>query len=505
MVTVKAVHGPIQAAEVDTIIVNLFKDAKPGGAAGAVDEALSGAINDLIDGGDFKGKSGDIAVIYPRGVLPAKRVLVVGLGKKDEFDIESVRTVAANAIKKAESLNATNIATILHGAGSGGLEIEDAAQAITESSLLTLYNYRGQKSKNNSDSRVESLDLIVLDEKDIPTVGTGINAGIAIAEGTIVTRDLVNLPPNICTPIYMAERAEKMAADSGLRVEILEKKQMETLKMGALLGVAQGSDTPPRFIILEHNADKKDSLDTVVLVGKGVTFDTGGYSLKTRDGMVGMKSDMAGGGAVIGAMKAIAALEIPLHVVGLVPAADNMVSGNAYRPQDVLTASNGVTIEIISTDAEGRLLLADALVYAGRYKPSAVVDIATLTGSCVVALGGKAAGLFTIDNTLRDTLLAAGDATQERLWSLPLFPEFKDDLKSDTADTKNSSGGRGGASTAAMFLKNFVDYPAWAHIDMAGMSGNAGKKPYAPKEGASGFGVRLFVEFVRQWAKRSNN
>ena len=504
MIEVKAVHGAVQESNADTIIVNLFKDVKPSGATDAVDQALSGSISDLVDSGDFNGKSGEIAVLYPRDAIPAKRVLVVGLGKEKELDIEEVRKAAAYAIKKAESLNTKKVATILHSTGAGKLDVEEVAQAIAESSLLSLYKYHGQKSKNKGEESIESLEIAVFDEGDLPTVGAGINSGIAIASGVMATRDLVNLPPNICTPAYMAETAEKIAAESGLKVEVLEKKQMETLKMGALLGVAQGSDTPPRFIILEHNAGKKESLDTVVLVGKGVTFDTGGYSLKTRDGMVGMKSDMAGGGAVIGAMKAIAGLDIPLHVVGLVPAADNMVSGNAYRPQDVLTASNGVTIEIISTDAEGRLLLADALVYAARYKPSAVVDIATLTGSCVVALGGKAAGLFTIDDTLRDMLLEAGNTTQERLWSLPLFDEYKEDLKSNTADTKNSSGSRGGASTAATFLKHFVDYPVWAHIDMAGLSGNTSKKPYAPKEGASGFGVRLFVEFVRQWSKKSN-
>jgi leucyl aminopeptidase len=284
-----------------------------------------------------------------------------------------------------------------------------------------------------------------------------------------------------------------------LRIQVLEEEQMTSLDMGALLAVAQGSDTPPRLIILEHNADRATELDTIVLIGKGVTFDTGGYSLKSREGMVTMKSDMAGAAAVIGAMQAIGALDVPLHVVGLAPAADNMISGRAYRPSEVVTASNGVTIEIISTDAEGRMLLADALVYAKRFNPTAVVDIATLTGTCAAALGKAAAGLFSTDDGLRDVLLSAADASAEKLWPLPLYPEYEKTIKSETADIKNSGGRFGGIGSSATFLKHFVDYPAWAHIDMAGVALDAEDNPYAPGKGATGFGVRLMVEFVRRW------
>jgi leucyl aminopeptidase len=237
-----------------------------------------------------------------------------------------------------------------------------------------------------------------------------------------------------------------------------------------------------------------------VLVGKGVTFDTGGYSIKTGEGMVGMKADMSGGAAVIGAMRTVSELNIPLHVVGLVPAADNMISGNAYRPQEVLTASNGKTIEIISTDAEGRLLLADALVYAQRYKPAAVLDIATLTGSMIVALGHATTGFYSNDDTVSVQLSKSGEATQERTWRLPMYEEYGESLKSDTADTKNSGGRAGGAASAAHFLSHFVDYN-WAHIDMAGMIENDGKNPYLPKHSAKGYGSRLMAEFVRQWAE----
>jgi leucyl aminopeptidase len=316
-----------------------------------------------------------------------------------------------------------------------------------------------------------------------------------------LARDLVNLPPNICTPAHMAQVAAEMAQTVGLKSEALDRAQMEALKMGALLGVAQGSATPPKFIVLEHNAGRTD-LATLVLAGKGVTFDTGGYSIKTFEGMGTMKGDMAGGAAVIGALGAIAGLKLPLHVIGLVPAVDNMIGGNAYRPQEVLTASNGVTIEIISTDAEGRLLLADALVYASRYKPAAVVDIATLTGSCVTALGqGIASGLFSPNDTVRERLMTAADKTAERLWPLPLFPDYDKAIESTTADIKNSGGARGGVGTSAMFLKHFVDYP-WAHIDMAGMNFDLPDNPYLPK-GASGYGVRLLTAFAQVWAAGS--
>ena len=277
---------------------------------------------------------------------------------------------------------------------------------------------------------------------------------------------------------------------------------MVALKMGALLAVAQGSDTPPRFIILEHNGERADELDTIVLVGKGVTFDTGGYSLKSKEGMARMKTDMAGAAAVIGTMRAIGELGVELHVVGLAPAADNMIGSHAYRPQEVFTASNGVTIEIVSTDAEGRMLLADALVYASRYQPAAVVDIATLTGACAVALGKVAAGLFSTDDALRERLLAAAKASNEKLWPLPLFPEYEKSIESETADIKNSSSDRAaGVGSSATFLKHFVDYPAWAHIDMAGLASDIKDIPYVPERGASGFGVRLLTEFVRRWKR----
>jgi leucyl aminopeptidase len=499
MMIIQAAAGRIEASAADAIILHLFEGSAPTDGTAFVDAALDGAIRDLVAGGDFSGKLGEVAVLYPRGILPARRVLIAGLGPRESLTAETVRRASASAVLKARDLKVKAAASLIHGTGAGGLPVEVAAQAVTEGSLLALYTYHGQKTAEVPEDFPKSLDLLILDDND-PRAAEGIRAGMSIAAGVQLARDLVNLPPNICTPAYLAQAAQEMAQTAGLRCEVLDREQMRALKMGALLGVAQGSDTPPKFIILEHNAGR-DDLETLVLVGKGVTFDTGGYNLKTSDGMSTMKGDMAGGAAVIGALRALAGLNVPLRVVGLIPAADNMISGGAYRPQEVLTASSGITIEIVSTDAEGRLLLADALVYAARCNPAAVVDIATLTGSCVTALGvNVAAGLFSTSDRLRDLLVAAGTETAEKVWPLPLYPEYDKTIESNTADIKNSGGSRGGVGTSAAFLKRFASCPAWAHIDMAGMTWDQPDTPYMPK-GATGYGVRLLTEFVRRWAK----
>ena len=495
---IQAMPVSILETDADTVLIYLFSgDETLAGAAAALNSALDGLVADLFDGGDFSAKAEQVAVVYPRGAIKARRVLLVGLGERESFQLNGLRRASAVASRRARDLNAERLAISLPAAE---LVSADLAQAVVEGALMGLYAYHGQKTDDKPQVGPQSIEVIIDDETGLAELLSAAQRGKAYADGAWLARDLVNMPPNICTPEYLAQRASEMAEAVGLKCEALGVQQMRALKMGALLAVAQGSDAPPRFIVMEHNADRAKELDTVVLVGKGVTFDTGGYSLKTPDGMVGMKADMGGGAAVIAAMQVIATLDIPLHVVGLVPAADNMISGHAYRPQEVVTASNGKTIEIISTDAEGRLLLADALVYAQRYQPSAVVDIATLTGACLVALGKVAAGLFASDDALRDSLVAAAEATGELVWPMPLFPEYKKDIESQTADMKNSGGRAGGAATAAAFLSNFVDYPAWGHIDMAGMMLDAEGNPCIPEKGGTGYGARLLAQFVERWA-----
>lgn len=495
---VTVTQGGIQESTADTIIVNLFEGVSmPAGATGAVDKALNGAISELIAGGDFSGKLEEVAVLYPRQALPAKRVLVAGMGNAEGYDLEGVRRTAAAAIKRARDLGAKNVATIVHGAGVAGLPAMAASQATVEASLLALYQYDAPKQNNRRRPDIESLEIVEFDQGKLADMETGARVAEAIATGTSLARDLVNMPPNVATPTRMAEAAASIAEAHGMRLTVGGRKWAGKRNMGAFLAVAKGAGEPPKFIILEHNGDR-DDLETLVLVGKGITFDTGGISIKSREGMGAMKSDMGGAAAVLGAMKVVGLLGLPLHVVGITPCTENMPDANAYRPSDVITASNGKTIEIISTDAEGRMVLADGLTYAKRYDPAAVVDLATLTGSCVAALGkGMAAGLFATHDDLRDKLLVAAKATHERLWPLPLWDEYRDAIKSDVADMKNSGGRTGGVATSAIFLKEFTDYP-WAHLDIAGMALNDKGKGYVPS-GGTGFGVRLLVQFLRNW------
>ena len=497
---IEVLTGSITVQKAEALIVNLFEGVTtPAGATGAVDAALGGQISRVVAGGDFKGKVDETAVLYPDGKIPAARVIVAGLGKREKFTYDIVRKVAATAAKKARDLGATVIHTVVHGAGVGGLDIEKAAQAVTEGTILGLYRFRELKTEKDDRSDVHCLVFVEQDVAKVQAIERGAKAGQVVAESACFARDLANLPANVLTPERMAEIASNMAGITGLTAKVLDETEIAQLGMNAYMSVARGSHHPPRFIVLEHNAGTAD-LPCVALVGKAVTFDSGGISLKPGEGMEAMKGDMAGGAAVLGAMRAIALLGLPLRVIGLVPATENMPGGGASKPGDVVKALMGLTIEIISTDAEGRLCLADALTYAREWKPEAIFDIATLTGACSVALGSQAAGAMG-DQRLLDVLVEAGDATGERVWPLPLFEEYDEQIKSDVADVKNSGGRPAGALTAGRFLRKFVPGGIpWAHIDMAGMSREDKGRPYIPK-GATGYGVRLFVELLRNWEK----
>jgi len=500
IVKITVTHGNIGEQKTDAIILNLFEGvAEPGGATGAIDKALGGAIRDLIAGGDFTGKAKTTAVLYPRGALPASRVILVGLGKPEGFNLDRIRTASAVAAQKARSVGAKRAATIVHGAGIGGLSPQHAAQAVVEGALLGLYEFRELKSEE-AEPPLDELALVEFDAGKIAQVEAGARAGQVIAESANFTRDLVNQPPNICTPEHMAAKAEQIAAAYGLAYKALDIGQMRELGMGALLAVTSASHNSPKFIVLEYRPQGAVDTPPIVLVGKGITFDSGGLSIKTAADMPEMKTDMAGGAAVLGTMRAVAELKLPRPVVGLVPATENVIGGSGFRPADVLRASNGKTIEIISTDAEGRLILADALVYAGRYKPAAVIDLATLTGACVVALGEHmAAGMFGSDDGLMERIRRASEASGERVWPLPLYEEYRERINSDVADMKNSTGNRyAGIGVSAAFLKEFAEGYPWAHLDIAPTAYlNKANSPW-PK-GATGFGVRLLVEMLRGW------
>jgi leucyl aminopeptidase len=502
---IRVIAGGIQTTEDELIVINLFEGAKtPGGATAAVDQALGGAISQAMAAGDLLGKKGETTLFYSRGAIPATRVLVVGLGPQESFTLQTVREVAAAAARKARDQGVHSFSSIVHGAGAGGLTLEAAAQAVVEGTILGLYRYQELKNKPPDRPDPEQFTLVQFDAAHLPEVEAGVQVGQVVAEAACLARDLVNRPANYTTPEDLAEAAMEIAAEfEHMRCQVLSEEDADELGMGAFLGVAQGSDEPAAFIILEHNPGR-DDLDTVVLVGKGITFDTGGISLKSAENMDRMRGDMGGGAAVLATLHAAGQLDLPLHLVGLVPATENMPSGRAYKPGDVLTAMNGKTIEVLNTDAEGRLVLADALAYAARFVPKAVVDLATLTGACVVALGrGVAAGIFCNDEALQARLLAASAASGERIWPLPLYDDYLDKLESLTADLANTGGREGGVGSSAIFLKQFAEGYPWAHLDIAGMAfeerPNTPKRPAHLQRGGTGFGVRLLVQFLRDW------
>jgi leucyl aminopeptidase len=502
---IQVIAGGIQATEDELVVVNLFEGVEnPGGATAAVDQALGGSIREAIAAGDFRGKMGETMVLYPRGAIPASRVVVVGLGSREQFTLQVVRESAAAAARKARELGVPSFSSIVHGAGAGGFPVGDAAQAVVEGTILGLYRYQELKSQEPDRADPERFTLVQFDEGKVRAVEAGAQVGQIAAEAACLARDLVNRPANYATPTDLADLAMEIASEfDTMRCQVLDEDDAAELGMGSFLGVAQGSDEPAAFVIMEHNPGQPD-LDTLVLVGKGITFDTGGISLKPSEKMDRMRGDMGGGAAVLATMYAVGQLGLPLHVVGLVPATENMPGARAYKPGDVLRAMNGKTIEVVNTDAEGRLILADALAYAARFEPKAVVDLATLTGACVIALGqGVSAGAFTTDEALLTRLQAASEVSGERIWPMPLYEDYLDKIESLTADLANTGGRYGGVGTSAVFLRQFAEGYPWAHLDIAGMTfeerPGTSKRPAHLQKGGTGFGVRLLVQFLRDW------
>ncbi len=479
----------------DCIIGGVYENGKLPKEIQAIDRALNNIFSKAIREKRFKGKFKECFSTFTLGKMGAVSVLLVGLGKKEELTVDRLRQAAGISCKAARKSGAGKICSLLLAIEGRKLPRDISSQAVAEGSILSLYEFSQHKTENKQDEKVEEIIFLVSPEKSLQGLAGPIECAKKICEAVAFARDLVSQPGNIATPTFLANEAKKIAGKSGLKCKILNVKEMESHGMGALLGVAKGSEEAPKFIILEHQGGEKKGVP-VVLVGKGLTFDSGGISIKPSSGMEEMKTDMSGGAAVIATMKAVSALKLKLNVVGLVPAAENMPSGKAIKPGDVLTAMSGKTIEVINTDAEGRLILADALCYAEKLKPSVVIDIATLTGACVMALGHHTSGVMGTNQKLMDSLAVAGDLTGERVWQLPLFDDYDEQIKSDVADMKNVGGRWGGAITAAAMLKKFTSNYQWAHIDIAGTAWTDKEKPYVPK-GAVGVGVRLFLQFLR--------
>lgn len=487
------------------------------GAAAAVDRVTRGALTAVLRQRDFRGRFLETVVLYPRG-LRAKRVILVGLGPRAALDARRVRLAAAQAAKRARELGAGTLVTVAHGAGRGGLDPARAAQAVAEGSVLGHYRFIAYR-RDAGPAPLKRVEVLERDADAAERLAPAVARGARWAEAACLARDLANTPGQDLTPELLAARAREIGRHADARVEVLGVPQLERLGMGALLAVGRGSVNPPRLIVLDRPAraaaggagrdrarrgarraaPAADGPGTVVVIGKGVTFDTGGISLKPRENMHRMKYDMSGAAAVLGLFSALPTLDLPFRVVGVIPAAENMPGGRALKPGDVVRAIDGTTIEITNTDAEGRLLLADALGYARRFTPAAVVDLATLTGAITLALGHLAAGLFTADDGLAAELGAAAEASGERLWRMPLWDDYAPDMRSDTADLVNSSVREGGACLAAIFLKQFARDLRWAHLDIASTAWAQVERPHEPK-GATGYGVRLLLEWLSRRA-----
>lgn len=455
--------------------------------------SVSGLLG-RISPAEFQGKKNELLLIPSPDDIRPKRILLVGLGKKEEIDPETVRQAGGKALahlrNSGVSTAALSIATLS--------DLNMSPAYFIEGALLGLYTYDRYKKEKETKS-VHEITILTAPSKSL---AEHLKTVTALASGVYFARDLVNAPSNDMTPSDMA-RAALSLKGKNITVSILEKKACEKLGMGSYLSVSKGSIEPPKFIVLEYNPKHKGARKApVVLIGKSVTFDSGGINIKPSEGLEKMKYDMAGGAAVLGIIKAAAALKLPVSLVGILPATENLPGGNATRPGDIVRAIDGTTIEIINTDAEGRLTLADALGYAKKYKPSAVIDIATLTGACSIALGNETVAMMGTDRVLIDTLRQSADFTNEKVWEMPLYEEYREYLKSDVADIKNIGGRTGSLVTSARFLKEFAGDLPWVHLDIAGTAWTEKDKPYTPK-GASGIGVRLIVDVLLKSLRRT--
>ena len=488
-------QGNIAATVADVIVVNLFEGVTaPGGATGAVDVALGGQISQLIAAGDIRGKSGEITLLHTFGKLPAARVVVAGLGKQGEFDIDAVRNLAANLARALRKPGIKTVATICHGAGIGGLSAADCAQAIGEGTLLGEYRFLKHKSSTEDRDEITSLTIVENDAAKIAELTTAADRGRILAEATNRTRDMANEPSNHMYPADLAAVAVSLAAEVGIECTVMEREEMEAKGMGSLLSVARGSHQPPKLVAMHYKGRGGEGFD-IALVGKGITFDTGGISIKPAANMEAMKADMTGAATVISAIHAIAKLKPAVNVLAIAACSENMPGGNATKPGDVVTAMNGKTIEVINTDAEGRLVLADALCYAIELGAVRLVDVATLTGAATTSFGDVCYGVMTNNEELAGALANAAAAAGEKTWRLPMFKEYDDYVKSDVADIKNTTSKGAGTIAGAKFLERFVGDTPWVHLDIANVDMASSDKGWVSK-GATGYSVRALINLV---------
>ena len=504
-----------QNQSANCVVVGVFEGNQLSDAASDLELATNNSLSNVLKNGDFDGKVGATLLMHRLAGVKSSRVMLVGLGKPEELNVkhlrQSVRAVikampkgvatasiflAENTVYETGDDAITSNVNINEKNTAPAANLLNKVAHLVEVVMDCTYQVNAIKAKKADANPLIQVDIHVADEH-VEVAKLGLKQGISIAHGITLAKDLGNLPPNICTPIYLGEQAKILAAQYGFGVEVLEKAEIEKLGMGSFLGVAQGSVEPPRLIVLKHLKGDINQ-KPVVLIGKGITFDTGGISLKPGGDMDEMKYDMCGAASVLGTFKAIGEMNLPINVVGVIPTCENMPDAGAIKPGDILTSMSGFTIEVLNTDAEGRLILCDAMTYAERFEPSAVVDIATLTGACVIALGHHPSGLFSNKHALAHELLAAGESAHDRAWHMPLWEEFQTQLDSNFADMANIGGRAGGSITAACFLSRFAKKYDWAHLDIAGTAWKSGKE-----KGGTGRPVALLTTFLMQRANAS--
>ena len=479
------------------VVLGVYSNKKLTTAAKELDRASGGAISKLLDLGDFDGKVGATRLYYDVPGAIASRVLLVGLGESGAIAAKNWLSAVRAAVSALVDTGAVDAALFLADVAVERRDMTWKSRQFAVMSCDAIYRFSQLKSVQPPARKLAKLTLCIASPRDIAAAQRGLKEGNAIATGMNLARDLGNLPGNICTPTYLAEQSVRLGRTWKIETEILEQRDMEKLGMGALLSVTKGSRQPPKFIILKYfGAARKER--PIVLVGKGITFDTGGISLKPGAEMDEMKFDMCGAASVIGTLRAVAEIRLPINVIGLIPTCENMPDGAATRPGDVVTSMSGQTIEILNTDAEGRLILCDALTYAEKFNPSTVIDIATLTGACIIALGNTCSGLFTEKDALARDLLSAGETAWDRAWRLPLWDDYQEQLKSNFADFANVGSRAAGSITAACFLSRFTKKYDWAHLDIAGTAWKSGKD-----KGASGRPVPLLTQYLTDRALRN--
>ena len=498
MVQLKVEKAKIDQKQTSLLVVGVFEDEQDFTQSKELDPAVFASIKEALENKEFRGTTGSSTLVYTLGKGPMKKIMLLGLGKKEKFTDESARVCAGKAAQKAKELGTKEFSILQFSNLDEGL-----VEAMTEGVALALYSFDKYKEAKEPVTKIEEVAILI--NSDSPKFQSVADKAGLVVEAVNFARDIGNMPPNDCPPAHLASIALSLAQEYGMKARVIDRYELENMGMGGIVAVGKGSNNPPKLIILEYNGNNDAQQKPYLLVGKAVTFDTGGISIKPGEKMDEMKFDKCGGCTVLAVMRAVASMKLGINVVGILPSVENMPSSTSYRPGDIIRMFNGKTVEVLNTDAEGRMILADALAYGiATYGPKAVIDLATLTGAAIIALGSNVAALVGTNKQLADRLRKLADKTGEKMWELPLYDEFHDQIKSTYADIRNIGGRPGGAITAAAFLSNFTNGAPWVHIDIAGTAWTqegTHEKSYNPK-GATGFGVRTLVKLLMEDEKQ---